>query len=167
LTELEFQERCSKIGNAVDNDVEDTMASTVLHKMIDMVQHTLKTHVYMPDRYALAFCLDPACMVVPGSAPTSEHPYGIAFVHGCRFNGFHVRFRDIVRVGLRLVTPSTAEQYALESARHYDECHGLAFAQQLKNNDIPEGDSKAVALIQTYGLSDAGKTLLCGNRSRP
>jgi glutamate dehydrogenase len=76
------------------------------------------------------------------------------------FNGYHVRFRDIARGGLRLVTPSTSEQYALESARHYDQCYGLALAQQLKNKDIPEGGSKAVVLIQSYGLSDAGKALV-------
>lgn len=55
------------------------------------------------------------------------------------------------------MTPASAEQYALESARHYDECYGLAFAQQLKNKDIPEGGSKAVNLINTEGLSDAAK----------
>ena len=39
-----------------------------------------------------------------------------------------------------------------EAARHYDECFNLAFAQQLKNKDIPEGGSKAVALIDTTDL---------------
>ena len=58
-------------------------------------------------------------------------PYGILFVHGRRFNGFHVRFRDIARGGMRLVTPASAEQYSLESARQYDECYGLAYAQQV------------------------------------
>lgn len=29
-----------------------------------------------------------------------------------------------------------------ESARQFDEAYGLAFAQQLKNKDIPEGGSK-------------------------
>ena len=185
LSDEAFQMRCDEIGAAIDTNVEDTMASIVLHKMIHMVQHTLKTNVYMPDRYALAFRLDPECMsvIVPPSlfhntantvhqvppastmssqspTTTTEQPYGVIFVHGRRFNGFHVRFRDIARGGLRLVTPSTAEQYALESSRHYDECYGLAYAQQLKNKDIPEGGSKAVALIQTYGLSETAKALV-------
>jgi glutamate dehydrogenase len=168
-TEAEFAEACAAIERTIVSDVEDTMASTVLLKMIDMVQHTLKTNVYMPDRYALSFRLDPACMVPPLASTGSgaaqqqqqrELPYGILFVHGRRFNGFHVRFRDIARGGMRLVTPASAEQYALESARHYDECYGLAFAQQLKNKDIPEGGSKAVVLINTHqlqGLSDTSK----------
>jgi glutamate dehydrogenase len=167
-TEAEFAEACAAIAQTIVSDVEDTMASTVLLKMIDMVQHTLKTNVYMPDRYALSFRLDPACMMPPlagtgsGAAQQQQRelPYGILFVHGRRFNGFHVRFRDIARGGMRLVTPASAEQYALESARHYDECYGLAFAQQLKNKDIPEGGSKAVVLINTHqlqGLSDTSK----------
>ena len=59
-----------------------------------------------------------------------------------------------------LVTPASSEQYALESARHYDECYGLAFAQQLKNKDIPEGGSKAVNLINVSGLSESGKNFV-------
>ena len=73
-------------------------------------------------------------------------------IHGRRFNGYHVRFRDIARGGLRLVAPTSSEQLALESSRQYDECYGLAFAQQLKNKDIPEGGSKAVCLIDTNDI---------------
>lgn len=51
------------------------------------------------------------------------------------------------------MTPPTPEQYALESSHQYDECYGLAFAQQLKNKDIPEGGSKAVNLINTVGMN--------------
>jgi glutamate dehydrogenase len=73
-------------------------------------------------------------------------------IHGRRFNGYHVRFRDIARGGLRLVAPTSSEQLALESSRQYDECYGLAYAQQLKNKDIPEGGSKAVCLIDTNDI---------------
>jgi hypothetical protein len=37
--------------------------------------------------------------------------------------------------------------FTTTAARHYEECYGLAFAQQLKNKDIPEGGSKAVNLV--------------------
>jgi glutamate dehydrogenase len=79
-------------------------------------------------------------------------PYGVFYVHGRRFNGFHVRFRDIARGGMRLVTPASVEQLAIESARHFDEAHALATAQQLKNKDIPEGGSKCVILVDTSDL---------------
>ncbi|KAF1778432.1 NAD(P)-binding domain [Phytophthora cactorum] len=75
-----------------------------------------------------------------------DTPYGVFFIYGRRFKGFHVRFRDIARGGLRMVYPSSTDAHALESARQYNEAYNLAFAQQLKNKDIPEGGSKAVVL---------------------
>ena len=96
-------------------------------------------------------------MVMSTGTEDKEVPYGLIFSHGRRFNAFHVRFQDIARGGMRLVTPPNPEQFALESARHYDECYGLAFAQNLKNKDIPEGGSKAVNLINCNGLSEQAK----------
>jgi glutamate dehydrogenase len=43
------------------------------------------------------------------------------------------------------------EQYSREQERLYDEAYNLAFAQQLKNKDIPEGGSKAALLIHPRG----------------
>jgi len=110
----------------------------------------------MNNRYSLGLRLDPKIMVADGDAP-HETPYGVIFAHGRRFDGYHVRFRDIARGGMRLVTPASPEQFALESAHQYDEVYGLAYAQQLKNKDIPEGGSKAVVLIDTVGMSAKGK----------
>eukprot|EP00984_Skeletonema_dohrnii_P004225 scaffold1493_cov104-Skeletonema_dohrnii-CCMP3373.AAC.1 len=110
----------------------------------------------MNNRYALGLRLDPKIMSSEDEVPR-ETPYGVIFVHGRRFDGYHTRFRDIARGGMRLVTPASPEQYALESAHQYEECYGLAFAQQLKNKDIPEGGSKAVVLIDNIGMSETGK----------
>lgn len=121
--------------------------------MTEIVEKTYKTNIYMKDRYALSLRLDPSIMGI-GSEEDSTLPYGVLFIHGRRFNGYHTRFRDISRGGLRLVAPGSSEQLALESTRQYDECYGLAFAQQLKNKDIPEGGSKAVCLIDTNDISD-------------
>ena len=123
LSDQDLTARRAELAKVIDADVEDTIASGLLHKMMDVIEHTLKTNIYMQDRYALGFRLNPAIM---GEPSQKEMPYGILFVHGRRFNGYHVRFRDIARGGLRLVTPATTEQYALESARQYDECYGLA-----------------------------------------
>jgi glutamate dehydrogenase len=126
-----LDERLSEIASEIENDVEDTAATEILLRMMDIVRATLKTNIYMPERYALGLRLDPTIM-----GEQTELPYGVFFIHGRRFNGFHVRFRDISRGGLRLVTPANSELYALESARQYDECYGLAFAQQMKNKDM-------------------------------
>jgi glutamate dehydrogenase len=151
--ETAFAERRRDIQAAIESDVEDSVTTGILNKMLDIVSHTLKTNIYMQNRYALGLRLDPRIM----GDSYKELPYGILFAHGRRFNGYHVRFRDISRGGMRLVTPATVEQYTLESARHYDECYGLAFAQQLKNKDIPEGGSKAVNLIDTNDLTRASR----------
>mmetsp|Transcript_9344 Transcript_9344/g.13636 ORF Transcript_9344/g.13636 Transcript_9344/m.13636 type:complete len:1041 (+) Transcript_9344:52-3174(+) len=146
LSDEQLQEKTDVLRQKVESDVEDATASEILFKFIDIVRYTLRTNIYLHDRYSLGLRLDPQVMVAEGEAPR-ELPYGVIFAHGRRFNAFQVRFRDIARGGLRLVTPQSPEQMALESARQYDECYGLASAQQLKNKDIPEGGSKAVCLI--------------------
>lgn len=132
---------------------------SLLNFYLDIVKYTLRTNVYMNNRYSLGLRLDPRVMISEGEPPR-DIPYGIIFAHGRRFDGYHVRFRDIARGGLRLVTPATSEQFALESAHQYDECYGLAFAQQLKNKDIPEGGSKAVVLVDAVGMSNTGKDFI-------
>merc|ERR1719502_641224 len=82
-------------------------------------------------------------------------PFGALFVHGLGFDGFHNRFQNIARGGLRLVSPNSPEQYSMESSRCYDEVYGLSFAQQLKNKDIPEGGSKAVVLVNLENVDPA------------
>jgi len=159
LSDEAFESKCEQICATIDSDVEDATATELLLKMIEIVRYTLKTNIYMHDRYSLGLRLDPKVMV-SDSEESKELPYGIIFAHGRRFNAYHVRFRDIARGGMRLVTPPSTEQYALESAHQYDECYGLAFAQQLKNKDIPEGGSKAVNLINTTDLSQSGKNFV-------
>jgi glutamate dehydrogenase len=156
LSDEDYAAAKADIRKSIETDVEDTIAADLLYKMIDIIDHTLKTNAFMVDRYALGLRLDPAIM----ENADREMPYGILFVHGRRFNGYHVRFRDIARGGLRLVTPRSQELYALESARQYDECYGLAYAQQLKNKDIPEGGSKAVCLINNVGVAESGKNFV-------
>jgi len=161
LSDDAFRSRTESLRDSIENSIEDSIAVELLNKMIDIVHHTLRTNIYLEDRYALGFRLDPRVMEMEETnEPTRELPYGVIFVHGRRFNGFHVRFRDIARGGLRIVTPQTTEQFALESARQYDECYSLAFAQQLKNKDIPEGGSKAVCLIAQSEFSDVGKKFI-------
>ncbi len=156
LGDDEFEEKRGELISKISTDVEDTVAKDLLLKMVDVVSHTLKTNIYLENRYALGLRLDPK--VIHGSEEDSgKVPYGIIFCHGRRFNAFHVRFKDVARGGMRLVTPPNQEAHALESARLYDECYGLAFAQQLKNKDIPEGGSKAVNLINCNDLSVTAK----------
>ena len=77
-----------------------------------------------------------------------ERPFGVFFGHARRCNGFHVRFREIARGGLRVVPVGSPEAFGLESTRHFDEVYGLASAQQLKNKDIPEGKNQRTSIVK-------------------
>lgn len=146
----EVVNRVKALRAEIRQSVEDSTTVVLLDKMLEVVEGTYRTNFYMPDRYSLAFRIDPKIMMAPGE--NRVQPFGVFFVHGRRFNGFHVRFRDIARGGLRIVSPPMPEQIAIESARQFDEAYGLAYAQQLKNKDIPEGGSKAVVLVDTVNV---------------
>lgn len=135
-----------EIHRIIQTKVEHDDAQLLLTTLLQAVGSTLRTNFFCDKRFALALRVDPSLLGVNEDIGT-DTPYGTLFVHGRRFNGFHVRFRDIARGGLRVVLPASKEQHTVESARQYDEVYSLAFAQQLKNKDIPEGGSKAVVLV--------------------
>lgn len=153
-----FARAQSTLRATLKRDVECDSALLFLESMLDAVGATLRTNFYMPDRYALSLRVDPRVLMTAEEQRTKEIPFGAFFVAGRRFNGFHCRFRDIARGGMRIVTPNTPEQVAIENARAFDEAYGLAFAQQLKNKDIPEGGSKAVVLVDTGRATAAGRS---------
>lgn len=146
LSDAEFDTKYQHVKAEIRRNVETEDSVFVFENMLKAVKLTLRTNRYVDDRYALALRVDPALMG-HGTVGT-ELPFGVFFIHGRRFNGFHVRFRDISRGGLRVVAPNTLEQHSFESARQFNEAYSLAFAQQLKNKDIPEGGSKAVVLVR-------------------
>lgn len=105
----------------------------------------LKTNFYMKNKVSLAFRLDPGFFLDP--IEYQEKPYGIFMVLGKEFRGFHVRFRDISRGGIRIVRSRDPESYDLNSDSIFDENYNLAATQQRKNKDIPEGGSKGTILL--------------------
>ncbi|CAN0569090.1 unnamed protein product, partial [Laminaria digitata] len=143
----EFATLSAQITGEVDRLLDRNVLSTMLHA----VQCTLRTNLNLSERYGLALRLDPAFFARNDRA---EDPYGVFFVHGRGFDGFHVRFADIARGGVRVVRPRSSEQHELEAERVFEEAYDLAFAQQLKNKDIPEGGSKAVVLAEPQASVD-------------
>ncbi|EQC28841.1 hypothetical protein SDRG_13354 [Saprolegnia diclina VS20] len=148
----EFNARREAIKIDIRRNVEAEDTIRLLNTMVDAVGATLRTNRYVKHRYALALRMDPS--VLGYGTVGKESPYGVFFINGRKFKGFHVRFRDIARGGLRVVSPPSADAHALESARQYNEAYNLAFAQQLKNKDIPEGGSKAVVLVEPHVYND-------------
>ena len=104
----------------------------------------LKTNFYTPTKVALSFRLDPSFL------PEYEYPqplYGMFLVISSEFRGFHLRFRDIARGGIRIVKSRSKEAYSINARSQFDENYNLANTQQRKNKDIPEGGSKGVILL--------------------
>jgi len=131
--------RSSALRDQIEHDVDGDDARRVLKTLLEAVGATLRTNLHLEKRYGLALRLD-GTFIPRGD----ERPFGVYFVHGQGWDGFHLRFRDIARGGVRVVRPRGPDQLAAESDRLYDEVYGLAQAQQLKNKDIPEGGAKAV-----------------------
>jgi len=127
-------------------DLED--ARIMFLKMLKAVDAVRLTNLFIEHRYALSMRIEPSLLT---TEERNECPFGVFFIHGRDFNGFHVRFRDIARGGVRAIHPKGIEQFSLEQERLYDEAYNLAFAQQLKNKDIPEGGSKAAILVHPEG----------------
>jgi glutamate dehydrogenase len=146
-----FDARLNDLTHEVTRTVDIEDARTILTTMIEAIAAVLRTNVFLEDRYALSMRIDPRFL---HTADREEDPYGVFFVHGRGFDGFHVRFRDISRGGVRAIRPRHEDQHEAEADRLYDEAYGLASAQQLKNKDIPEGGSKAAVLLHPEAKLD-------------
>ena len=68
------------------------------------------------------------------------------FIVGAEFRGFHIRFRDVARGGIRIVRSRNKEVYSINQRQLFDENYALAATQNLKNKDIPEGGAKGTIL---------------------
>lgn len=145
LDDAEFETRRQALAVEIERTASSETSKTVLLTMLDAIRHTLRTNYHVHGRFGFALRLDPTFL---RNDERPELPFGTFFVHGRGFDGFHVRFQDIARGGLRVVMPRTEAQHGREAERLYDEVYGLSFAQQLKNKDIPEGGAKAAILLE-------------------
>ena len=144
--------------------IRDEDSSALLGAIASAVRHTMRTNLFIARRWALTLRLDPSFFDgvlnrLPSSPGLSNKPYGVFFVAGRHFNGYHVRFSDIARGGLRVVLPPSYDIHVAESRRHFNECFRLAWAQQLKNKDIPEGGAKAVCLVYPVAGQERSRLL--------
>jgi len=138
--------------------ISDEMTLHVFDVILMFIRHTLRTNYFLPNRFGLSFRMDSKILSsLPGDYGKSEDnplPYGFFFFHGANYQAFHVRYRDTARGGVRVVPTRSQENFELESNRLFSEVTALAYSQQQKNKDIPEGGSKAVILLGPRGDID-------------
>lgn len=145
------------------HEVNDNRRRTVLEQAINVVRYTLKTNFYRNNKTALSFRFDPHYL---DHAPFDrfekfpELPFAIFFVKGMHYFGFHIRFRDLARGGLRTVVPERREQMVVERDHIFSECYNLAYTQQKKNKDIPEGGAKAIIFLKPFDHLEAEAEIL-------
>lgn len=151
----EIRKRCH--GDITNLDTghpgNDTRRKNVLQQALNLVHFTLKTNYYRLNYTAASFRLDPAYLdKIPFDRKSlfPELPYGIFFTKGMHFFGFHIRFKDLARGGVRTVYPTQLEHAASERNNVFTECYNLAYTQQKKNKDIPEGGAKAIIFLKPY-----------------
>lgn len=140
------------LNKFIPNDSPDYLILKTLHLFNKSI---LKTNFFITRKVAISFRLDPTLIMPQVEYP--DTPYGIFFVVGNTFEGFHIRFRDISRGGIRIVTSRTQDIFDMNSKTVIDENYNLALTQQRKNKDIPEGGSKGVILLHP-GLTDKKQT---------
>ncbi|TIB98437.1 NAD-dependent glutamate dehydrogenase [Wallemia mellicola] len=132
-----------ELHNKLVKSTRNQFELQVLESFMVFNKHVLKTNFYQPTKVALSFRLDGDFLPIQ---EYPQKPYGVFFVVGSDFQGFHVRFKDVARGGIRILRSRDAENYATNQRMLFDECFNLASTQSLKNKDIPEGGSKGVIL---------------------
>jgi len=145
----------AKARKRLETEVTSEIERHILESLFAFHESIRKTNFFKDEKICVSFRLDPSYL---GATDYPERPFGIFFIFGKGFRGFHVRFRDIARGGIRIVRSPTQADYDLNSDFIFDENYNLAATQQQKNKDIPEGGSKGTILLG-MGYQDKGETI--------
>ncbi|MCK4772134.1 MAG: NAD-glutamate dehydrogenase, partial [Candidatus Latescibacteria bacterium] len=129
------------IGINITVEIDKNVFESIL-LFIEVIQ---KTNFYRKEKTSLSFMLNPEFL---NKVDYPEVPFGVFLVIGSEFRGFHIRFRDIARGGIRMVRSHNIQSFLKNSDSIFDENYSLALTQQQKNKDIPEGGSKGTILLE-------------------
>lgn len=128
----------------IQKSVYDNVDESILTSFLTFNSSLLKTNFYKFEKAAISYRLDPSFLK---NTNYPEVPFGLFLVIGSDFMGFHCRFRDVARGGIRVVKSANPQAYAINTEGLFTEGYGLANTQQRKNKDIPEGGSKGTILL--------------------
>lgn len=142
----------SMFADILDNSFATNEGAALIFKSVyGFNKSILKTNFFVTSKLAISYRLQPTFL------PKDEYPntpFGMFFVVGSDFRGFHIRFRDIARGGIRIVKSRSEDAYDKNRRTMFDENYNLASTQQRKNKDIPEGGSKGVILLDQGAAQD-------------
>ena len=133
-----------EIISLIDRDVPSGKERTILKYFLKFNESILKTNFLIRDKTCTAYRLNPSFL---NRVDFPEKLFALFFLVGREFIGFHIRFRDIARGGIRIVKSRNIDAYYHNVDAIFFENYNLASTQQKKNKDIPEGGSKGTILL--------------------
>eukprot|EP01091_Cochliopodium_minus_P001852 TRINITY_DN1181_c0_g1_i1.p1 TRINITY_DN1181_c0_g1~~TRINITY_DN1181_c0_g1_i1.p1 ORF type:complete len:1199 (-),score=411.69 TRINITY_DN1181_c0_g1_i1:74-3670(-) len=134
------EELAKKINKTVSSDIDEV----ILGGFLRFNEHCLKTNFFKPNKSALSFRMGQGILQ---KGDVNEVPFGIFWVMGTDFQGFHVRLRDVARGGIRMIVSQNDSIYNKNADTQFQENYNLAATQNKKNKDIPEFGSKGTILL--------------------
>jgi len=141
----EYEKATKKYNETLKSEINNNEMDYAIMSMFSTFnENTLKTNFYKQEKVSLSYRLNPAFL---NKIDYPDTPYGLFYVCGKEFIGYHIRFRDIARGGIRLVKSRSHEDFEFKADFIFDENYNLAHTQQRKNKDIPEGGSKGTVLL--------------------
>ncbi|MBN1223885.1 MAG: NAD-glutamate dehydrogenase [Candidatus Aminicenantes bacterium] len=146
----EIREEMERLKEDITRNITVEITRDIFLMICSFIDVILRTNFYKYDKTSIAFMYDPR-FLNPVDYPNA--PYGIFHVIAVECRGFHIRFRDIARGGIRIVRSNNLQTYFNNSDFIFDENYNLALTQQKKNKDIPEGGSKGTILLR-WGYQD-------------
>ncbi len=155
LERRDFEPRLRDVARRIEREVTFEIARHILEAMLLFNRMILKTNFFKTEKSSVSFRLDPSFL---NQVDYPRRPHGIFYLLGKGFRGFHVRFQEVARGGVRLVKSPTKVDYDLNSDFIFDENYNLAFTQEKKNKDIPEGGAKG-ALLPGREFQDQGEAV--------
>lgn len=139
------------LDHLIHTNAYSPLDEQVLRGFVTFNRAVRKSNINAPHKASVAFRMDPT--ELPGDWP--DTPYGIFFLVGVDFQGFHVRFADVARGGIRMIRSRDAAHYTQNLATLFAENYGLAYTQNKKNKDIPEFGSKGTILLAKHSQGNA------------
>ncbi|SOV13283.1 glutamate dehydrogenase, putative [Plasmodium gaboni] len=134
----------NKDSKDIIDEIEDNHDKKILQYFYMFEKYALKTNFFLTHKISLAVAFDGALLK---DSIYEAQPYSIIMILGLHFVGFHIRFSKISRGGVRIVISNNVNSYMHNSDNLFDEAYNLAYTQNFKNKDIPEGGSKGIILL--------------------
>lgn len=85
----------------INSEIKGVLETEIFFTFYKFNKSIIKTNFFNRDKSALSYRLDASKFLDKKRYP--EIPFGIFMIFGREFKGFHIRFRDISRGGVRLI----------------------------------------------------------------